>query len=696
MKFSRTAKNKWLAACLFSVTVLAGFQLQHVDAHAEQPQQQTQNTGNSAPTNGSVSGVVTGSFGNQPGHTVTLQSASSTATSTATQTDTNQPAPSPQVPTAPQTPSPETPTVPNNGTATPNSGPTSPTQGNTTNQPAQTSEPAGTTGTPTSNQGSTTSNTNDSQLGQLKVNAIDGVTNTNIAGDTYTGEYQGTTGSPIKDKSALVTPIPGYSYVGNVDKEIPDNFVKDPQTANLTYMPLSPIVVHYVDTADPSNVLWTYSLPTNMATKGQVYDTDDSQLQFTGYIFDHDSGNTTGNIDQTVKSLTDSNPIVVNYYYRPESGQAGTVNTTNWIVTSETNPIGLTGEYSFSLYLKRDQSAPIKVGSYDIGQAGSGHTTVTGSGSTLTTGTTNTSGSNNSGTSTTTSTTTLITTETTDTTVGTTGNTVTTTVTGNASSLTTPILTPLSPVSAPTATVNIVTETGKPLSQLTVSGKLGANVRTQIQQRLNGLRQNGYVILSNDVKGNTTLNQTNPVMTIKVSHPDRQANPFKHNTMPIVAQLGNASQSVNAAAKSANVTAQSMKSLFQTAAQASSTTNTVTDHQNATNQTSIDQLSNGQSSNDQATQSSTNQNSDSSNSNSGQTDQNMNQQNQKITQNTATSQATSKDAEGNSQVHRDAVANNGQSFGHAAANNGSGGHSVSGLAAYFISLSGKINLGSRG
>ena len=41
-----------------------------------------------------------------------------------------------------------------------------------------------------------------------------------------------------------------------------------------------------------------------------------------------------------------------------------------------------------------------------------------------------------------------------------------------------------SPVATLTATVNIVTETGKPLSQLTVIGKLGANVRTQIQQSL--------------------------------------------------------------------------------------------------------------------------------------------------------------------------------------------------------------------
>jgi len=691
MKFSRTAKNKWLAACLFSVTVLAGFQLQHVDPHAEQPQQQqaqAQNTGNSAPTNGSVSGVVTGSFGTQPGHTVTLQSASSTATSATTQTDSNQPASSPKVPTTPETPSPETPPAPNNGTPTSNSGAASTTQGsstqgNTTNQqPAQTAEPTGTSGTSVSTQGSTTSNPNVSQMGQLEVNAIDGVTGTKIAGNTFTGEYQGTVGSSIKDKSILVTPIPGYSYVGNVDKDIPDTFVKTPQTANLAYMQLSPIVVHYVDATDPSNVLWTYSLPTNMAAKGQVYDADDSQLQFAGYTFDHDSGNTTGLIDQTVKSYTDLNPIVVNYYYQPKLGQTGTVNTANWIVTSETTPIGLTGEYSFSLYLKRDQSAPVKVGSYDNGQAGSGHTTITVGGSTPTTGTTNTtttnsSSSNNSGTSTTT----ITTTETTDSTVETAGSTATT-VTGNSSSLTTTPLSMLtSPVATPTATVNIVTETGKPLSQLTVIGKLGANVRTQIQQKLNGLRQAGYVILSNDVKGNTTLSQTNPVMTIKVSHPARQANPFKHNTMPIVAQLGNASQSV----KAANA---------KTADQAASTTSMANNQQATTNSVSNSQGSSNQNATNQSTNS---QNSDNSNSsdNSNQTNQNMAKPNQKIAQNT-TSQATSKDTERNGQVHRDAIANNGQSFGHAAANNGSGGHSVSGLAAYFISLSGKINLGARG
>lgn len=122
----------------FSVTVLAGFQLQHVDAHADQPTQQTQNAvTNAATKNSVVSGVVTGSFGYQPStdaHAVTLQSANSTATSTTTQTDSNQPTPSSEVPTTPQTPSPETPIAPNTGTVTSNPGSASTTQGSSTRE----------------------------------------------------------------------------------------------------------------------------------------------------------------------------------------------------------------------------------------------------------------------------------------------------------------------------------------------------------------------------------------------------------------------------------------------------------------------------------------------------------------------------------------------------------------------------------
>lgn len=647
MRISKAAKDKWLAACLFSATVLTGFQLQQMNAQASS-QTQTTTTVTSTPSNGSASGTKAGSFATSTS-TVTSSSASTSTAPTSPHSDSSSASSSSTAISNTSAASTDSSTKPKDNEANSSSAPVS---DNTDHQPSNDTD---------------NSSTQTETMGHLKINTLNGVTNSKIDGDTFTGDYQGTIGSSVKDKSALVPHIPGYSFVGNADTAIPDSFQYGTQTANLYYMPLSTIVVRYVDVNDPSKVLWAYSMPTNYATMGQIYSTDDNLLSFAGYTLDHVSGDSTGIINQTVKSPTVANPITVTYYYKPESDQTGTLDTSNWIMTSKTTPIGLTGKYSFSIYLQRDGQPAIQIGSYgsqsesghthpysgsgiDGNQSGSGHTHSGGgtSDNHPETGQTHTgtgTGDNqaqtghahiNSGSGISTST-------------GSSNQNAETnknTQPDYTATITAPVAVLTRPVLAPTATVNVVTEVGNPIGQLTVSGKPGTNVRTQIQQQLNQMRKSGFVILSNGVKGNTTLGTTNSVLTIKVSRSKQQANPFQHNAMPIVTQLGNASQPAHQAAIAANSNRDSSGS--QSAAKG--------------------------------------------NSRAG---QNNAQQKQSITQNHNSTQATSKDTEQNGQIHRDTIANNGQSFQHAAADNGGGGNQISELAAYFISLSGTINLGSR-
>lgn len=623
MRLSKAAKNKWLAACLFSATVLTGFQLQQMNAQASHTQTTTVT---STPSNGSGSGNVAGSFATHTS-TVTLSSTSTSTTSTSTDVNSS---------SASSTSSASTSTTSSTNTGSSSTGSSRIDSSGPAKSNTDSSSSSSTSSTPNHNpdKGSSVPDADNEKMGHLEVNALNGLTNTPIAGDKFTGEYQGYVGTAVKDKSALITHIVGYSYVGDVNTDIPDNFEKGTQTANLVYMPLSTIVVHYVDVNDPSKILWTYSIPTNFATDGQSYSTDDNLIQFAGYKFDHASDNTTGTIGQTVKSLEDANSINVNYYYEQEPGQTSTLDTSNWVVTSETTPIGLTGKYGFSVYLQRDKLPAVKLGGYETGKPDSGH------GQTKPAGNNNQSGSGHAHTN------------------GGSGSSINnkptdsnTPVNENSTSVTTvtpsmPLSAANTPVAEPTATVNVVNETGNPVTQLTVSGQPGTNVRTQIQPKLSELRKNGFAILSSGVKGNTFLGATNSVTIIKVSHPQHQANPFQHNTMPIVTQLGNASQA------------------------ASQTTNT-------------------------ANSSSTNSKQSSDSNSNSQPNQNNAQQKQQITQNKNATQATSKDTEQNSQANHNAIANNGQSLQQSAADNGSGGTPVSGLAAYFISLSGKINLGTR-
>lgn len=554
MRLSRSARNKWLATCLFSATILTGFQLQQMTVQASE----TQSTA-------SVSSS----------HVATLQP--------------NVPATSSNPQSAPAAPTTEV------------SDSTQPSAPST-----EATNPTAAQEQPSQNSGENTANTD--QVGHLVVNAFNRVTNAPINNGAFSSELQGAAGSPIKDKSALVKNIPGYSFAGNVDSAIPDNYPKDTRIANLYYKPLSPIVVRYVDVTDPAKILWTYSLPTNYATKGQLYTTDTNLISFAGYTIDHVSGDTTGIITQTAQSSSVPNTQVVTYYYRPEPGQTSTLDTSNWVVTSKTTPIGQTGKYSFSIFVQRDQLPAMKLGGYGEQSFGTGQ------------------GKPNSGKS------------------NTTGTGTDTNNTSTAPS-TTAVIAP-SPVAMPTATVNIVTETGSLMSQLTISGPLGISLRPQIQQTLNQLRRNGFAILSNDVKGNSQLNDNHLTLNVKVSQPARQSNPFSRRTMPVVAQLGAASLPVRQAANSTT---------------------------------------------DSTENSRTNQDSEK----GAQTNQNNGQNNQQKIGQSYTTEATSKDSQRNNQSPREAIANIGQSFQHSAADTGSGGNQLTGLAAYFISLSGKINLGTK-
>lgn len=573
MRLSKSARNKWLAACLFSATVLTGFHVQQMTVHATGPQNTTAITSTMNST--TTSSTNTSS--------VSLASSSSATTATS--------------------PSSQSSTTPSNETST------TKTSSVTTSSVSQSSS---STPTNDSNQDNESDSTTTGELGHLVVNAFNTVTNQKINDDTFTGDYQGYVGSAIKDKSKFITHIPGYSFVGDVDSAVPDSFSKGIQIANLYYKPLSQVVVRYVDVTDPNKVLWTYSMPTNFATQGQLFTTDNNIIQFAGYKIDHVSGDTSGIINQAVNSLGDANPITITYYYRPEPGSTSTLDTSNWVVTSKTTPIGLTGKYSFNMYVQRDQLSPIEIGSYGIQQTGSnqGHTNNPG-------GTTDTSSVGGKGS------------------VSTTGT--------NTQPLTTPVSLPTTP-SIPTTTINVVTETGNLINQLTVSGLPGTNVRAQIQQELNNLRRNGFAILSNDVKGDTKLGHDDSLLTVKVSQPDHSTDPFQRSTMPIITQLGHASQPAQKAAQTANK-----------------------GQENNTNQHSASTT---------------------------QTTQQNNQKHQQIIR-THTTEATSKDTEQNNQVHRDTIANLGQSHQHSAADTGGGGNQITGLAAYFISISGKINLGTK-
>lgn len=576
MRLSKSARNKWLATCLFSATVLTGFHLQQMSVRASETQNTTAVTSTADAT--TTSSTTTNSV------SLTSHSSTSTATSYHSQSSSS-----------------------SSSTFTSKTS-TTKTNSVTTSSVSESSSSTSASSTPTKDlpQDNQTDHATTDQTGQLVVNTFNAITNEKIDGDAFTGHYQGLVGAAIKDKSALIAHIPGYSFVGNVDSAVPDRFIGGTQIANLYYKPLSTIVVRYV--ASPNKLLWTYSIPTTYATQGQLFTTTDNLIPFAGYKLHHVSGDVSGIINQTVNSPRDPNPIVITYYYEPEPGSISTLDTSNWVITSKTTPIGLTGKYSFSMYVQRDQLSPIEIGRYGIQQTEADQIGTDG-------------GPSDNGS------------------IGEKGSTGT--IETNAQTQTTPVSLPTAP-SVPTATVNIITETGNPIKQLTVSGLPGTNLRAQIQQELDNLRRNGFAILSNDVKGDTKLGQENSVLTVKVSHPDQQADPFQHSTMPIITQLGQASQSVPQVAQTAN--------------KAQSSNNK--QHSENTNQA-----------------------------------QQNSQKYQQISR-TYTTEATSKDTEQTDQVHRDTIANLGQSHQHSAADTGGGGHQLSGLAAYFISLSGKVNLGT--
>ncbi|MTV81644.1 MucBP domain-containing protein [Secundilactobacillus folii] len=683
MSLSKTAKSKWLAACLFSATVLAGFQLQQQQVHAQDgtpttvvvtPNNQqgtTSVTTATSPNNGSLSGVVNGSFGNDP-HTTTSNNSSSSTSSTnsgngsnplgrgsssATSDSTSagnpkstDPASSSDASHSSSSTSSSTNTSSSTANASSNSSSTSTNSGSNTSSSATQPNATQNNGQNSSSTTQTNGNTQTaSTFGKLTINTFDGLTHSLL----NTSEYPYAIGTSITDKNLYIPEVPGYGYVGNVNTDVPASFTTNDATLNLNYMPLSPIDVNYIDMSNNKR-LWGYSMDTSKANVGQSYQTNSFVIPFAGYKFNHVSDNSIGTIEQTVKSGTDLNPIVVNYYYQPEAGTTAVdIDTSNWTTTAQTTPIQNTNDVVYSYYLTRDELPAQLIAQY-AGSTSQNHlitTTVDQHNSATTTDTsTDTVNGHAPSTSSTPNRNNTNQTGGASTTVPTEGN--STLGPTESSTIVTPNFReqPSNPTATPTATVTVINNSGQPVSQTTYTGQTGELVRSEMQSDLNHLRDSGYVILSNGVKGNTRFDGTNMAFTVKVTQISQATNPFKHNTMPIVAQLGAASQTAN--------------------------------------------QDNGSNTN-AANSSSARQNENQNNANRANS-QNRNAQHQTIASNSAIMTTNVNDAQRSSQTHRQNVVNNGQTFGsHAAANGGGGGSNNSGLAAYFISISGKINLGAR-
>lgn len=606
MSLSKAAKSKWLAACLFSATVLVGFQLQQEKASAIDSTNavgtttttttvttSTTTTSTTAPDDGTLSGVNDGSFN-------TNTSTSNTSTGNSGSTDSAAPSSA-----ATETSSAAT----NNGTSS--AGDT----GSTATAPSSgASNPGSDTGSDETPIDPT------SPYGQLTVVNIDGHSNEVISSVNYT--Y--TKGAAVTDKNQYVSEIPGYKYVDLVDSAYPDTFTADSMIVQQAYLPLAPIEVRYVDMTN-NQVIWSYTMPTTFANVGQTYWTNFFNIPLAGYKLDHDSGNTTGTIGQT-QNPNDTNPIIVTYYYKQDPGSTSIFDTSNWTLRTTITPVTNTNDFTSTTYLTRDQLPEVKLSGFDgITTNNQAVTNPTdGKGTDTTTGTgTNTGNGTNTSTGT-------------GTNNGTSSSTGTSTGTATLPDISSTSVTVTTPTTTPTATVTIVDQNGTPLSQNTYQGKLGEQIRPAMQADLNQMRAAGYTILRNGVKGNTVFGNQNTSYTLKVSPSEQSSDLFARTTMPIISELGQASQSTHAERT-----------------------------KNAAKKTPAKQNNNAQG------------------------------QEQNIAERTVTTAPLAKDSGHNGQLHRDAIANNGQHFGSAAIIDGGGGNQFQGLAAYFISLSGKINMGAR-
>lgn len=735
MTRNNKTQTKWLAACLFSATVLAGLQLQMAPVSADTitTTVTTTNT-NTNNNNGVLSGIVTGSFAHNPGGSTTTTSSTTSNSGTSTETSgadvtsavasgaasgSSSTAVSSEAQSSSVSASTE-----NTSSATTNwfSGATSGVSVSASSStPATTSDLASVVtstnadssaqsafatsdATATSNasyQASLsasyeTSSSNTSAISSLtssevmssilsSLSATSNSATSSIMSDQSTtsslisnaapasasseAEVTATTGELIihrvngltqqtlsstqltvpvgpvtADSATYVSQLTGYGYVGDLATELPTTFTTGVQSVTLTYMPLSAIVVRYVDATDPTHVLWTYTLPTNYATLGQTYQTNYTDLPFSGYQYVYATSNATGTIRQTVQSLTNANSVVVTYYYKPISS-TNQVDTSSWQLTTATTQVTGSSAYSIAVSLNTDQSTSTLIGSIGpVVLAGNSATDV--SNPATTTGELKTNVATD-----------------------------TTTTTSEADS----------------TNIHFVTSLGTEVGQTTVTGQTGTRVNDALNPTLTDLRQQGYVVLNNGVSPTQHFGNTEADYTVKVSKPDTSANPFKRPTMPLVAQLGNASTSVSV---THDVTSNELGQ-----SPAAALNNLSTTGQNATRSTtSTDQPTNSAQATPSASAQSTNQQSNSNNSTNHATNSNNNTTNAAQQQQNIAKKATTKTALDNQQseqVHRDAVANDGQSHGSGSAIGGGGSNPVTGLAAYFISLNGKINLGAR-
>lgn len=147
------------------------------------------------------------------------------------------------------------------------------------------------------------------------------------------------TTATLTDKDQYVAAINGYTYIGNLATDVPDHFSASDTTVNLEYLPLADVNVNYVDEADPTKILWSYTISAANSFTGDSYKTDYYQIPFPGYTYASASGPASGTFGQTVNSLTDPNPIVVTYYYaKNDTTTADTFNASNLTYLNSFSP----------------------------------------------------------------------------------------------------------------------------------------------------------------------------------------------------------------------------------------------------------------------------------------------------------------------------------------------------------------------
>ncbi|WP_056948645.1 MucBP domain-containing protein [Secundilactobacillus odoratitofui] len=123
----------------------------------------------------------------------------------------------------------------------------------------------------------------------------------------------------IPGKTQYATTIPGYQYIGDANLDIPNQFAAGNLDVTLNYLSLAAVNVAYVDAADPKTILWHYTIPATDVAKGDPYKTDYYQVPFNGYHFTSAVGATSGTFGQTNNLDGTENPITITYYYQKDA-----------------------------------------------------------------------------------------------------------------------------------------------------------------------------------------------------------------------------------------------------------------------------------------------------------------------------------------------------------------------------------------